>query len=280
MVWDLSALLALLAVAAGMIVLADRRWWKPRRAQGTRVPLLVDYAHALFPVLAVLFLFRSFVYEPYRIPSDSMMPTLRDGDFIVVSKFEYGWRLPLFNVALSPQRAPARGDVVVFHPPQHRAQTYIKRLVGLPGDRIAVRGDAVWINGELASAHPTGAFSDDACYAGFTQGLEVLGGHEHALMVCAGEPGPFACGRRTGVRCEGPPRQAPPLQGATRDWTGVVPPDAFFFLGDNRDNSQDSRYRELGFVPRANVVGRATWVWLNIGNGTGPQWSRVGTRIR
>jgi signal peptidase I len=176
--------------------------------------------------------------------------------------------------------------VIVFRKPSEPSVNYIKRLVGLPGDRVEVRGDAVWINGEEMRTRDDGVFAEDACYRNFRQGYEVLSGHEHRIMYCPVEP------RREGRRCTSkrdlnecsadPSAAALPSGDATLAPTGVyiVPAGYYFFMGDNRDNSADSRFPELGYVPEANLVGKAVRIWLSFNNSAGPAWGRIGKAIR
>jgi len=228
---------------------------------------------------------RSFLFEPFRIPSDSMMPTLLDGDFIFVSKFSYGLRLPVLNTKFLAVGAPERGDVIVFRKPSEPSVNYIKRLVGLPGDRIDVRGDAVWVNGVEMKARDAGVYTEDACYHNFRQGLELLGTHEHRIMYCPVEPRRYQHGcnsKRDANDCAADAgRAASPSGDATLAPTGVyiVPAGYYFFMGDNRDNSADSRFPELGYVPEGNLVGKAVRIWASFDGFPVPRWRRIGMAV-
>ena len=263
-------ILVVLTLASGLVWLLDKLFLAKRRAQrdglldSAEEPVLVDYAKSFFPVLAAVLLLRSFLAEPFRIPSNSMMPTLLTGDFILVNKFAYGLRLPISNAKIVPTGEPKRGDVVVFKPPHHPEQDWIKRIVGLPGDRIAYRDNQVTINGEPLPYQPIGV------YQGVANGAEMTGAEE----LQEGLPGrPHRVLERT---AEGFLRD--PGEG---EW--VVPAGSYFVMGDNRDNSEDSRYWPMHFLPERNLRGKAFLIWLNCEG-----WfctrafdaSRMGTTIR
>jgi len=285
-IYDFSLLLVALTVLTGVIVLLDRWWLAGRRASGTTPSWPVEYSRSFFPVILLVLVVRSFLFEPFRIPSDSMMPTLLDGDFIFVSKWSYGLRLPVLNRRIVPIGEPARGDVIVFRKPSQPSVNYIKRLVGLPGDRIDIRGDAIRVNGKEVLAEDHGAFREDPCYQNFHQGIEHLGTHDHRIMYCPVEPYRRARGCSTSrdqSDCPADPAVAASLKDdVTFAPTGtyVVPPGFYFFMGDNRDNSQDSRFAELGFVPEDNIVGKAVRIWASF-DGFPPsvRWSRIGRAI-
>ncbi|MEQ1581826.1 MAG: signal peptidase I [Steroidobacteraceae bacterium] len=218
-------------------------------------PVIVEYARSFFPIILIVLVVRSFIFEPFRIPSDSMMPTLLDGDFIFVSKYSYGLKLPVVNTKVVPIGDPQRGDVVVFRLPSDPSINYIKRLVGLPGDRISVRNDQLFINGDRIAIEPDGTYQKEDEYFGAELGLEHLGDVTHNVMYIPG-------------------REA-------ADFDGVVPAGHYYFMGDNRDNSRDSRFPEVGFVPEGNLVGKAVRIWLNIKLPSGPVlWSRIGDAIK
>jgi signal peptidase I len=282
MILDFSLLLVVLLAVSGVIWAIDILFFKARRPAGVREPLPVEYARSFFPIILIVLLVRSFLIEPFRIPSDSMMPTLEDGDFIFVNKFSYGLRLPVLNLKLVRIGEPKRGDVIVFRKPSEPSVNYIKRLVGLPGDHIEVRDDAIWVNGQAMRSWGTGLYGEDSCYRNFRQGLEQLGEHEHRIMYCPGETHHYShgCGKRDLNECLVDPALNLPPAGPNVDFSTTVPPGRYFFMGDNRDNSADSRFPDLGFVPEDNVVGKAVRIWLNIGNGSGPQWRRIGKAVQ
>ncbi|HUY83807.1 MAG TPA: signal peptidase I, partial [Steroidobacteraceae bacterium] len=228
---DFSALLVAVGVVAGVIWALDLLFFRRHRRaiaaragtvpEAVREPIAVEYARSFFPVILLVLLIRSFLFEPFRIPSDSMMPTLYDGDFIFVSKYSYGLRLPITHTLILRTGKPQRGDVIVFRLPPNPKIDYIKRLVGLPGDRVRVdANDQVYINGKPVPQTPgpvyRGPKDDQWNYAGVGTAWEQLGDHRHRIMFANG-----------------------PVK--TGEWT--VPPGHYFFMGDNRNNSKDSRWQ-------------------------------------
>lgn len=283
MIVDFSLVLVLLAALTGFGWALDHFVFRPRRAPAAKEPVLVEYARSFFPIILIVLVVRSFLFEPFRIPSDSMMPTLLDGDFIFVSKYAYGLRLPVVNAKIVPIGAPARGDVIVFRKPSEPAVNYIKRLVGLPGDLVQVRGDAIWINGQPVQVVANGVYADDACYKNFRLGEEQLGEHRHRIMYCPSRTGGYLRGcaanpKRDFNECLADPAAPLPAAGPDVDFETVVPAGHYFFMGDNRDNSADSRFPEVGFVPEANLVGKAVRIWLSWSGG--PSWNRIGMAIQ
>jgi signal peptidase I len=260
LVFDFSFILVVATVVTGLIWAADVYLLKPRRLQQaggdvavTREPVLVEYARSFFPIIVIVLLIRSFLFEPFRIPSDSMMPTLLDGDFIFVNKFTYGLRLPVLNNEVVAMGEPQRGDVVVFRLPSDPSTNYIKRLVGLPGDHIIVREKRVYVNGAEQSVQLDGMSEPFGSTPAAQVGLERLGLVEHRTLYIAERP--------------------------SVDFNDVVPAGHYFFMGDNRDNSRDSRFPEVGFVPTENVVGKAVRIWLNWNLPHAPLWNRIGEAI-
>ena len=224
------------------------------RARLLMQPWWLDWTAGLFPVILVVFLLRSFLFEPFKIPSGSMIPTLLVGDLILVNKFDYGIRLPVINKKIIAVHEPQRGDVMVFRYPLDPREDYIKRVVGLPGDVVTYNDQKLTINGKLVPTQPLGEFYDDDSLRYSPMFMEHLGKVEHKILV---DP------RRQAYY--GPdPHTFPLHQNCTYTVDGVtckVPPGHYFMMGDNRDNSQDSRY--WGFVPDANIVGKAFFVWMN-----------------
>jgi signal peptidase I len=260
MVFDFAFVLVVLAAVTGLVWGADRWLFAPgRKARGiAKEPLLVDYSRSFFPVIVIVLALRSFLYEPFRIPSDSMMPTLIQGDFIFVNKWRYGLRLPVLNTRVVRIGEPARGDVIVFRKPSEPSVVFIKRLVGLPGDRVRVAGSGVWINGIPSQIAPGELYSGpkNEQYP-FTQvGEERLDGVRHGILLDPARPS---------------------MEGEWR-----VPEGHFFMMGDNRNNSRDSRFPDVGFVPVDHVIGKAEAIWLSFNPGPGPflLWDRMGTGIR
>ena len=258
MVFDFSFVLVLATLVTGLVWAADAWYFKPRRLANASAgmapaePVLVEYSRSFFPIILIVLLIRSFLFEPFRIPSDSMMPTLLDGDFIFVNKFTYGLRLPVVNSEVVKLGQPQRGDVVVFRLPADPATNYIKRLVGLPGDRITVREKRVWVNGEEQPVSLDGVYEGFG-HTGAQVAVERLGPVPHRVLYIPSRP--------------------------SYDFDDVVPAGHYFFMGDNRDNSRDSRFPEVGFVPEDFVVGKAVVIWLNWNLPNAPIWSRIGDSI-
>jgi signal peptidase I len=222
-----------------------------------REPVIVEYARSFFPIFLIVLLLRSFLVEPFRIPSGSMMPTLVVGDFILVNKFDYGLRLPVLNKKFGELGAPQRGDVVVFRYPLDPSKPYIKRVIGLPGDHIAYRDKVLYVNGKPMPQEPAGTYIGEGAGAdqsGDAVKLERLGEVNHRILLR---------------------ENAPTIDGET-----VVPEGSYFVMGDNRDNSQDSRV--WGYVPDENLIGRAYFIWMNFdlkNNNHIIAWERLGQRI-
>jgi len=263
MIFDFSFILVVATLLTGVIWGVDAWLFRPSRLQAAvaggvapenvREPVIVEYARSFFPVILIVLLIRSFLFEPFRIPSDSMMPTLLDGDFIFVNKYAYGLRLPVANVKFVSIGEPRRGDVIVFRLPSDPATNYIKRLVGLPGDHVQVRGRQLFVNGQPMSVQLTGVYEGHG-HTGARIGSEILGEVDHQVLYI-------------------PERY-------TRDYDEVVPAGHYFFMGDNRDNSRDSRFPEVGFVPERNLVGKAVRIWLNWDLPSAPIWNRIGDPIK
>ncbi|HKU15817.1 MAG TPA: signal peptidase I [Steroidobacteraceae bacterium] len=268
MIFDFSFILVAATAVTGIVWGVDSWLFKPKRvaqaaagaAGGTqpevREPVVVEYARSFFPVILIVLLIRSFLFEPFRIPSDSMMPTLLDGDFIFVNKYAYGLRLPVINSKIVAIGAPQRGDVIVFRLPSDPSTNYIKRLIGLPGDHIAVRDDQLYVNGTKIEVQLNGLYEgvgqSGARNMNARLGTEQLGTVRHQVLYQNRRPD---------------------------DYDQTVPQGHYFFMGDNRDNSRDSRFPEVGFVPEGNLVGKAVRIWLNWDWPDAPLWSRIGDPI-
>lgn len=237
-------------VVTGVIWLLDSLFWRKKRAADAADPVIVEYSKSFFPVILAVFLIRSFIVEPFKIPSGSMMPTLLAGDFILVNKFSYGLRVPILNKTFFEIDHPQRGDVFVFHYPPDPSIDYIKRVVGLPGDRIAYRDKRLTINGKPIET----TYADDYKYVGSGLNMivtkryqEQLGEKKHDILI--------------------------EENGMAFDGEVEVPPGHYFAMGDNRDNSKDSRV--WGFVPEDNLVGRAFFIWWNFDD-----FGRIGSKIK
>lgn len=270
---DFAFILVLLVAVSGVIWLFDAIYLAPRRRlrlatlgpepddsvieEVERPSVVVDYARSFFPVFLIVLLLRSFLVEPFRIPSASMMPTLLIGDFILVNKYYYGIRLPVANTKILDVGAPERGDVVVFRYPKDPSTPYIKRVVGVPGDRIVYDRKILYINDKPIPQEDLSVFHGVGAGRMMTGALvrgEDLGGVDHDILVMPGQP--------------------------SRDQSRIVVPDGHYFvLGDNRDNSKDSRF--WGLVPDENLIGKAFMIWMNWdGENRGVAWNRIGEKIR
>ncbi len=256
---DLSGIFTLLLAVSGAILLAERVVLRQRRQRSApgRVlaePLLVQYARSFFPVILLVLLIRAFVFEPFRIPSASMMPGLVDGDFIFVDKFSYGLRLPVINTKIISIGEPRRGDVIVFRLPSDPSIHFIKRLIGLPGDHVVVRDNQITINGALIPMHPDSAYAGGFGFTGAELALERFGTEQHVIMLAQNRD--------------------------AKDFETVVPAGHYFFMGDNRNDSSDSRFPLVGLVPEQNLIGPAVRIWMNWQMPGWPDWRRIGKKIR
>ncbi len=219
-------------------------------------PWWLDWTAGLFPVIIAVFFLRSFLFEPFKIPSGSMIPTLLVGDLILVNKFHYGLRLPVLNTKITEGSKPERGDVMVFRYPPKPSLDYIKRVVGLPGDEVAYLNKRLTINGQEIKTTAVTEFFDEDVMRYFKQYEETLGAHQHRLLNDDERPA-FVPGADDFAF----------KQNCLYSIQGVVckvPEGHYFMMGDNRDHSMDSRY--WGFVPDKNIVGKAFFVWMNFGS--------------
>ena len=219
-------------------------------------PWWLDWTAGLFPVILVVFVLRSFLFEPFKIPSGSMIPTLLIGDLILVNKFTYGVRLPVIHTKITEGNAPQRGDVMVFRYPPQPSLDYIKRVVGVPGDEVAYLNKRLTINGKEVPTKAVPDFFDESQVRYFKQFEEELGAKPHRVLNNTEAPAFVQGASNFEYR-----------QNCTYSVEGVVckvPEGHYFMMGDNRDNSLDSRY--WGFVPDKNIVGKAFFVWMNFGN--------------
>ncbi len=281
---DFALIMFIALLATGLIWAADHFIWAPVRGRTaaalqkagepeavvTKVrhePLIVEYARAFFPVILFVFLLRSFLVEPFRIPSGSMMPGLLAGDFILVNKYTYGLRLPVINRKVVDLSAPKRGDVMVFRFPGDLSVNYIKRVIGLPGDHIVYRDKKLYINNQPMPQTSAGdyTYNESGNHLIFARRFqEQIDGMQHDILLSEGQ------------------------NSGTLEFS--VPEGHYFMMGDNRDRSNDSRY--WGMVPEANVVGRAFLIWfswdyekeglmfkLGLGKG-GVSWNRLGSSLQ
>jgi len=273
---DFPAIMVIATFVTGVIWLIDERLWRPKRTAKVeelkhsyagadkeevisrieKEPIIVEYAKSFFPVILIVLILRSFFFEPFRIPSGSMIPTLKVGDFILVNKFDYGIRLPVINTKIFDIGSPERGDVFVFRFPRDPSVDYIKRVIGLPGDRISYRAKNLYVNGKRIESELTGPYIETK------DGMPIPGANvlsekisdavTHNILIDSTRPS------------------------YNGEW--VVPEGNYFAMGDNRDNSNDSRY--WGTVPEENLVGRAFMIWMNWNyDDGGVEWSRIGKSI-
>lgn len=248
---NLALILAVLTLVSGVVVAIDKLVWKTAdldsRAAPSGIRTLVEYSRSFFPVLVFVLVIRSFVFEPFRIPSGSMKPTLVEGDFIFVKKYSYGLRLPVTETKILDTGYPKRGDVIVFRLPSDPSINYIKRVIGLPGDEVLLERQRLTINGEIVDLHANGETFDHAPVY-----VENLDGRIHQVLLH--DPG-----------------------NSKRDGRYVIPEGQYFVMGDNRDQSKDSRY--IDAIPEKYLVGQAVRVWMHFVPGEMPDWGRIGTKI-
>jgi signal peptidase I len=266
------ALILFIALAVtGGIWLLDALLLKRARDKDAKEPLLVEYAKSFFPVILVVFALRSFLVEPFKIPSGSMMPTLLIGDFILVNKFTYGIRLPVINQKIVQLNDPQRGDVMVFRYPDDPSLDYIKRVIGVPGDIVEYREKRLTINGRPVPVRDAGSYSYVGGGLSYITAMvydERLNGVGHTMMTEPGKPSVFPP-----QVVDFPYRENCSYNAEGEGFKCTVPAGHYFMMGDNRDASNDSRY--WGFVPDRNIVGKAFFIWMNFGD-----FGRIGTHIK
>jgi signal peptidase I len=248
---NLALILTALTAVTGIVVALNKFVWS-RAGEGAAASAardtLVEYSRSFFPVLLFVLIIRSFVFEPFRIPSGSMMPTLVQGDFIFVNKWSYGLRLPVTETKILETGSPERGDVIVFRLPSDPSINYIKRVVGLPGDEIAYQRHRLTINGDEVplEMHPE-ATDEEPRF------VEQLGEREHEILITNAAY-------------------------MVRDGVYRVPEGHYFVMGDNRDNSRDSRF--IDAIPESHLVGEAVRIWMHMDGLTWPRWDRIGDKIQ
>jgi signal peptidase I len=255
---DFAVILTVLTLITGVIWALDKWWLGPQRraqlppGQPDRPNSLVDFGRSFFPVILLVLLLRSFLAEPFRIPSGSMIPTLLIGDFILVNKFAYGLRDPVFHHKFVKLGEPKRGDVVVFRYPLDPSKDFIKRVIGLPGDHIAYRDKQLTVNGEAMPLTADGVYTAGGSMPGVVYRFqEELGPVKHRVLVNPARP--------------------------AEDFEFEVPEGQYFMMGDNRDGSDDSR--RWGTVPEGNLVGKAFFIWMSWDHFP-PDLSRIGDPIK
>jgi signal peptidase I len=273
---NFALILFVLTAVTGVVWLVDRMFLARGRGEGARDPVWVEYSKSFFPVLLVVFLLRSFLAEPFKIPSSSMRPTLEVGDFILVNKFVYGIRLPIIEQKIIPIADPKRGDVVVFRYPLNPSQDFIKRVIGVAGDVVEYRDKRLTVNGTPWPQEANGTYS-------YLEGLRF----ETLERYIERTDGDAARAHTIGINMQAQPvypSNVRPFSGREncdyneRGFKCRVPSGHYFMMGDNRDNSDDSRY--WGFVPDDHVRGRAFFIWFNWDDIASFAFKRVGSGIR
>jgi signal peptidase I len=254
----------LLCVVTGVLWFADRLVWRKQRGVNARQPLWLEYTAGFFPVIFLVFVLRSFIAEPFSIPSGSMIPTLRVGDLILVNKFSYGVRLPIIHTKVINSGAPERGDVAVFRYPQDESIDYIKRVVGVPGDIVRYENKRLFINDQPVPVRALEPYLDGGRIS--LQFEEKIGNKTFRTL---NDDDRFTMGGLSDMGLG--PQGCQVSNGGLRC---VVPPGHYFMMGDNRDNSSDGRV--WGFVPERNLVGRAFFIWFNAGEVMSGQFGRLG----
>lgn len=250
---NFQLVLLVLSAVTGAIALIDMLFFKKNRALAMQPPRLVTFSRSYFPVFFFVLILRSFLLEPFRIPSGSLEPTLKVGDFVVVNKFSYGIRLPVWDKKIIPVANPRVGDVAVFRWPSNPELDYIKRVIGVPGDKIGYHNKVLTLNGKVMPQTFVEYTTDESSGAAVAEYREVLNGVSHAIYV------------RPSV--------------AAVDFDISVPEGSYFMMGDNRDDSADSRY--WGFVADEYLRGKAFLVWMSWNSQTGSiRWSNIGHWIR
>ena len=246
---DFPLLLVILTALSGLLMLVDKYFWAKNRDASAEEPKIVEHARAFFPIFLIVLLLRSFLIEPFRIPSGSLEPTLQVGDFVAVNKFAYGLHLPVLETRILPISNPKAGNIAVFRWPPNPSFNYIKRVVGVPGDAISYHNKQLTINGKLMPQKFIEYTVDESSGKAVAKYQEDLNGAIHDIYIN--------------------PKERP------IDFEVTVPKGHYFMLGDNRDDSADSRY--WGFLPEENLRGRAFLVWMSWNGKTHmPRWENIG----
>ena len=258
MIIDFAFYLTIIVLITGMVTLLDKLFFaKKRRLAGkTKPPLWIEYMRAFFPVLLAVWILRSFIFQPYRVPTGSLEPTIMPGDFIAVEQFAYGLRLPMLNQEFLNIGKPKRGDIALFRWPRDPNMVFVKRVIGLPGDHVTYKNKVLYINGKKMGQTFLYRTNDVGPY-GYRRLVEVkqenLEGIKHDIYV-------------------------QPYGGEIQNYHLVVPPRHYFVMGDNRDDSDDSR--QWGFVPAKNLIGKAFGIWMSWNPlNHDVRWHRVGIAL-
>lgn len=254
--FDLPFILTALVLVSGVITLIDVLFLAKKRATDKKQPLVIEYARSFFPILLLVWVIRSFIIQPYRVPTGSLEPTILPGDFIIVNQFAYGLRFPVLNTKFYNIGEPKRGDIALFHSVMGPEIILVKRVIGLPGDHIVYQDKVLTINGKVMSQTPDGMELD--MERGFSIPAQVLIEHlgtvDHKIFTISGK-------------------------NESEKIDVIVPAGSYFMMGDNRDNSGDSRY--FGFVPEKNLIGKAFGTWMSWDSeGANVRWNRIGKKIK
>lgn len=260
--FDFERILFYATLVTGVICLFDilflaKKRKQKHRGKDVKLPMLIDYSRSFFPVLLIVFLLRAFLFEPFRIPSGSLEPTLLTGDFILVNKYDYGVRLPLIHTKIAGRAIPGRGDIIVFRWPPNLSYDFIKRVIGLPGDHISYINKELYVNGKKIPQEPL---------------RKVIADDENGTKWLAFEKQENLLGVQHRIYLN-------PAKNTLNYKDIIVPPGMYFVMGDNRDDSADSRY--WGFVPDTNIIGKAVLVWMSWdSNQNKVRWNRFGQSIK
>lgn len=250
---NFALILVVLSAVSGLIYILDVMFWSKKRRPGQKPGKIVEYSRSFFPVFFIVLLLRSFLIEPFRIPSGSLEPTLLVGDFVAVNKFAYGLRLPVLESKILSLGNPKTGQIAVFRWPPAPSYDYIKRVIGLPGDHVTYHNKVLTINGKEAKQSFVAYTIDESSGRAVVKYSEDLNGVVHDIFVRSDVPGV--------------------------DFDIVVPADNYFMMGDNRDDSADSRF--WGFVPESYLRGRAFLVWMSWNSkADNLRWSKIGKLIK
>lgn len=273
--FDFPTILVLVTIFTGIVSLVDVIYCAYRERNGypkesnENKPVVIDYCRSFFPVLLIVLLFRSFVAQPYRVPTGSLEPTVMPGDFILVTQYDYGLRLPVWLTKIVPISEPKTGQIGLFYWPVNHQLTFVKRVIGLPGDKISYINKVLYVNGKEAQQTHVGTATDASDPNGPRWDVEVreenLNGIKHKIYVCPADS----------TTCPG-------AQHNQDFYNLVVPKGKYFMMGDNRDNSDDSR--DWGFVSEYELIGRAHFVWMNwdpFANSLTQKirWDRIGHKL-
>jgi signal peptidase I len=249
---NFALILVILSLVTGVISLLDILLWEKKRKKNTKQPKIIELSRSFFPIFFVVLLLRSFLIEPFRIPSGSLEPTLLVGDFLAVNKFAYGFRLPVIEKKIISVSNPKNGDIAVFRWPADPSYDYIKRVIGVPGDKVSYHNKILTVNGKEMKLTFLEYTTDESSGKAVAQYRENLNGVIHDIFVRPDVP--------------------------AIDFDLQVPPGNYFMMGDNRDDSADSRY--WGFVADKYLRGKAFIVWMSWNNKTDMvRWKKIGNLI-